>query len=85
MKLDKKQMIYVGVGVLVLLVLISSTKKVVLQEVSNENTASKTFDNNSLPSQLKPPYRLAEGEPLPRLTKKNYSFSGMGLKPRFDT
>jgi hypothetical protein len=85
MKLDKKQMIYAGVGVLVLLVLISSTKKVVLEEVTNENTGSKSFDNSLLPSQLKPPYRLAEGEPLPRLAKKNYSFSGMGLKPRFDT
>jgi hypothetical protein len=83
--LDKKQMVYVGVGALVLLILISSTKKVVLQEVTNENTGSKTFDNTSLPSQLRPPYKLAEGEPLPRLPKKNYSFSGMGLKPRFDT
>jgi hypothetical protein len=31
MMLDKKQMVYVGVGALVLLILISSTKKVVLQ------------------------------------------------------
>lgn len=84
MKLDKKQLTYLGVSALVFLVLISSTKKVVLQEVSSED-ASKSFDSTKLPPALKPPYRLAEGEPLPKLAKRNYSFNALGLKPRFDT
>lgn len=84
MMLDKKQLTYLGVGALVFLVLISSTKKVVLEEVSSENT-SKSFDSESLPPTLRPPYRLAEGEPLPKLAKRNYSFNALGLKPRFDT
>jgi hypothetical protein len=84
MILDKKQLTYLGVGALVFLVLVNSTKKVVLQEVSSEST-SKSFDSTKLPSSLRPPYRLAEGEPFPELAKKSYSFNGMGLKPRFDT
>jgi hypothetical protein len=84
MILDKKQLTYIGVGALALLVLISSTKKVVLEEVSTE-TASKSFDSSDLPPSLRPPYRLAEGEPLPKLARKSYSFNGLGLKPRFDT
>jgi len=84
MILDKKQLTYVGVGALVFLVLVCSTKKVALLEVSSIN-ASNSFDASSLPPALKPPYRLAEGEALPELARKTYSFNGMGLKPRFDT
>lgn len=84
MMLDKEQMVYLGIGAFVLLVLISSTKKIVLQEVSSENS-SKSFDSSNLPPELKPPYRLAEGEELPKLAKRNYSFNALGLKPRFDT
>lgn len=84
MTLDKKQLAYIGVGALVFMVLISSTKKVVLEEVSSEASA-KSFDSSALPPALKPPYRLAEGEELPKLAKRNYSFNGLGLKPRFDT
>jgi len=84
MMLDKKQMAYIGVGALVFLILVSSTKKVVLEEVSSESS-SKSFDSSSLPPALKPPYRLAEGEEFPKLAKRNYSFNGLGLKPRFDT
>jgi len=84
MMLDKKQMAYIGVGALVFLILVSSTKKVVLQEVLSESS-SKSFDSSQLPPILKPPYRLAEGEEIPNLAKKNYSFNGLGLKPRFDT
>lgn len=84
MRLDKKQLAYIGVGALVFLVLVSSTKKVVLQEVATED-ASKSFDSSKLPPTLRPPYRLAEGEPLPKLAKRNYSFNALGLKPRFDT
>lgn len=82
--MDKRQLTYVGIGALVFLVLVSSTRKVVLQEVSSEN-AAKSFDSSKLPPALKPPYRLAEGEPMPQLAKRNYSFNALGLKPRFDT
>lgn len=84
MNLDKKQLTYLGVGAFVFLVLISSTKKVVLEEVSSE-ASTKSFDSSDLPPALRPPYRLAEGEQLPKLAKRNYSFNGLGLKPRFDT
>lgn len=85
MKLDKQQMIYAGVGIFIFLVLVSSTKKVVLQEVSTD-TPTKSFDNTSLPHELRPPYKLAEGEDLPKtMAKRNFSFNLLGLKPRFDT
>lgn len=84
MMIDKKQMAYIGVGALVFLILVSSTKKVVLEEVSSESS-SKSFDSSILPPALKPPFRLAEGEELPKLAKRNYSFNALGLKPRFDT
>lgn len=87
MKLNEqqmKQLTYIGVGALVFLVLVSSTKKIVLQEVPSES-ASRSFDSSNLPPALRPPYRLAEGEPMPQLAKRNYSFNGLGLKPRFDT
>jgi len=84
MNLDKNQLAYIGAGALVFLVLVNSTKKVVLNEVSSEST-SKTFDASQLPPDLKPPYRLAEGEPMPKLARRYYSFHSIGLKPRFDT
>lgn len=83
MNLDNKQLTYIGVGVFVFLVLVSSTKKVVLKEVASESP-TKSFDSSSLPPALKPPYRLAEGEPMPKLAIRNYAFNGLGLKPRFD-
>jgi hypothetical protein len=83
MKLDKQKMIYAGVGIFVFLVLVSSTKKIVLQEVST-NTPTKSFNSTSLPHELRPPYKLAEGEDLPKSMAKR-SFNLFGLKPRFDT
>ena len=84
--MDKQKMIYVGVGLFAFLVIVNSTKKVVLEEVVSENTA-KTFDNTSLPYQLRPPYRMADGEPIPKtIAKRTNQFSSfLGLKPRFDT
>ena len=67
-------MIYLGVGAFVFVVLLCSTNKVVLQEVTSESS-SKSFDSSNLPPELKPPYRLADGEELPKLAKRNYSFS----------
>jgi hypothetical protein len=83
MRLDSKQIICLGLGAFAVVVLICSTKKVVLQEVASEKS-SKSFDSSNLPPELKPPYRLAEGEELPKLAKRNYSFNALGLKPRFD-
>jgi hypothetical protein len=84
MNVDKKQLTYFGLGALAFLILVNSTKKVELREVGSEKT-SKSFDSSKLPPTLKPPYRLAEGEPLPDLPKRSYSFNALGLKPRFDT
>lgn len=84
MNIGKENLIYVGVGLFVLAVLYSSTKKVELQEVKEADLEQKTFDSSSLPSDLQPPYRLASGEPIPRPIKKNFSIFSIGIKPRFD-
>ena len=44
------------------------------------------IDNLSLglPGELRPPYRLATGEPVPRPIKKNFNIHSIGVKPRFD-
>lgn len=82
--MTREKWIYTGVGLLVLLVLVSSTKKVALIEV-RESTDQPTFDSSDLPPALKPPYKLAEGEQIPRPIKKNLYLFSIGLKPRFDT
>lgn len=80
MILDKEKFIYIGVGILAFLVIINSTKDVVLNEVT-EQTNNKSFDSSSLPIYLRPPHRLSEGEPLPKtLAKKRFSFNAI----RFD-
>jgi hypothetical protein len=86
MIMDKQKMVYVGVALFAFLVIVNSTKKVVLEEVTSENT-TKTFDNTSLPYQLRPPYRMADGEQMPKtIAKRTNQFSSfLGLKPRFDT
>ena len=81
---DKEKLIYVGAGILIFLVVVNSTKKVVLKEVAAE--ATKSFSSSSLPFQLRPPKRLDENEPLPsKKIKKNLSFNSMVIKPRLDT
>ena len=83
MSLDREQTIYVGVGVFLFLVLVCSTRKVQLKEVYSES-ANKSFDNSKLPFSLKPPYRLAEGEPLPKTTAKKAKLeSFLGLNTIF--
>ena len=83
--MDKQKMIYVGVALFAFLVIVNSTKKVVLEEVTSDNT-NKTFDNTSLPYQLKPPFRMADGEQIPpTIAKRVNNFSSLGFKPRFDT
>jgi hypothetical protein len=79
--IDKEKLIYLGVGILSFLVIINSTKKVVLTEVVEQPT-TKSFDSSSLPVYLRPPNRLLVGEPLPKtLAKKRFSFNAT----RFDT
>ena len=84
MTIKKEHLIYAGVGVFVLLVLLNSTKKVELKEVTNGGEVEKSFDSSILPTQLKPPYKLAEGEDLPRPIKRNLNLNGISIKPRFD-
>jgi len=82
---DKEKLIYVGAGILIFLVVVNSTKKVVLKEVVQES-ATKSFSSSSLPFQLRPPKRLDENEPLPsKMIKKKLSFNSMVIKPRLDT
>ena len=91
--MDKKKWAYVGIGLFCLLVIINSTKKqielnpVPISEVDESNT--KSFDNAALPSYLKPPIRLREGDNLPKLNvpKRVLGFSLGGTKQqnqRFD-
>jgi hypothetical protein len=85
MNVNKEHLIYAGVGLLVLLILINSTKEVKLKEVSEDKVDVKNFDHTNLPTELKPPYRLAEGEQLPRPIRRNLNLQGISIKPRFDT
>jgi hypothetical protein len=84
MTLDKQKLMYLGAGVLLLLIIVNSTKPLPLKEVQEE-PGNKNFDSNSLPITLKPPTRLSDNEPLPtsNLPKKN--FFNIAFKPRFDT
>jgi hypothetical protein len=84
MNVNKEHLIYAGVGLLVLLILINSTKEVKLKEVSEDKVDVKNFDHTNLPTELKPPYRLAEGEQLPRPIRRNLNLQGISIKPRFD-
>jgi hypothetical protein len=83
-KLTKEQWIYVGVGLFVFLVLLSSTRrKVALVEVIDPQT-DKVFDYTKLPASLQPPTRYDDSQELPRPIKRNFSLLGINLKPRFD-
>lgn len=85
MKIDKEQWLYIGAGAFIFLLLINSTKKVALNEVSSI-PKTKSFDASSLPFPLRPPKRMADGEPQPNtLAKRKFSFDSFGYKPRFDT
>jgi hypothetical protein len=80
---DKEKLIYSSVGILLILILINSTKSLPLKEVG-ESTDNKNFDNSTLPSELKPPTRLSEGEAMPQTNVPKKSFSNISFKPRFD-
>jgi hypothetical protein len=82
--MDKKNLIYVGVGILLLLVIYNSTKKMELKEVTAEPD-NKNFDNSVLPPIIQPPLRINDGEPIPTPVKKEFTLNLIGAYPRFDT
>ena len=79
---DKKHLFWIGLATLGVLIVYNSTRKTTLVEVM-ETQVQKTFDNSTLPSFLQPPYKMAEGDPMPQpfASKKTL---GLNLKPRFD-
>ena len=82
--MDKKKFIYVGVGIFLSLVIYNSTKKMELKEVTAEPN-NKNFDNASLPTNIQPPLRINDGEPIPTPVKKEFTLNLIGAYPRFDT
>jgi hypothetical protein len=82
--IDNKKIIYAGIGVFVLLVIYNSTKKPALVEVKSLPT-SNNFDASQLPSHIKPPVRLYDGQPIPAPVKKSITLNMIGVYPRFDT
>lgn len=82
--MDKKKLIYAGVGIFLLLVIYNSTKKMELKEVTAEPD-NKNFDNSLLPPSIKPPLRINDGDPIPTPVKKEFTLNLIGTYPRFDT
>jgi len=81
--MDKQKALYIGVGIFLLFVIISSTRKVELKEVADKDFEAVDFDHSILPIGLKPPVRIAENEEVTDLAKpKNLSLNG--VKPIFD-
>jgi len=79
--IDNKKLFYIGLAALGVLIVYSSTRKTELQEVKGTQD-QKSFDNSILPIQLKPPYKMAEGDKFPTLNVKKVI--GLSIKPRFD-
>jgi hypothetical protein len=79
--IDNKKLVYIGLAALGVLIVYSSTRKPKLQEVKGTQD-QKSFDNSVLPIQLKPPYKMAEGDKFPTLNVKKVI--GLSIKPRFD-
>jgi hypothetical protein len=83
--MDKKNLIYLGVGVLLVFVIYNSTKKMELKEVTETQPDNKNFDNSLLPANIQPPLRIDDGAPIPTPVKKNFTLNLIGVYPRFDT
>ena len=83
--MDKKNLIYLGVGVLLVLVIYNSTKKMELKEVTEKPPDNKNFDNSALPANIQPPLRIDDGQPIPTPVKKAFTLNLIGAYPRFDT
>jgi hypothetical protein len=78
--LTKRELIYGGASLFIFLVIYASTRKEELVEA--QEGEKRNFDNTKLPSLLRPPKKLAEGEPIPEGAKRNKTNS---LLPRFDS
>jgi hypothetical protein len=84
MNLDKKQIAYIAIGALAGLIIYSSLKPTSLVEVHSENVNAEGFNHEILPKGLKPPYRLAEGEELPKTSVPTKNFNSLlGSNVRF--
>jgi hypothetical protein len=86
MILEKREIVYAGLGLFLFLVFYSSTRKVNLIEIKeNEvkgNEFKKNFDNYRLPKFLRPPKKLMDGEPIPQGAERKQNNV---LQPRLDT
>jgi hypothetical protein len=84
MNINKKQLVYLGIGAFFGLIIYNSIRQDKLKEVKDSSTNKENFTTDSLPSNLKPPYRLMEGEQLPNTSvpKKNFN-SMLGIKNSF--
>ena len=83
--LDNKKLLYIGLAALGFLIVYSSIRKLELEEGLKKIKETKEqifFDNSKLPIQLKPPYKMAEGDKFPTLNTKK--LIGISFKPRFD-
>ena len=83
MNLDKKQILYLGVGLFLFLVIMSSNRKIELKEVG-DSPVQGDFDHNSLPLTLQPPFRVDNDQDIPQTFAPKRNLSGISLKPRFD-
>jgi len=80
---DKKHLILIGLAVTLGVVIVYySTRKPALIEIT-EIEEQKNFDNSTLPSRLQPPYKMAEGDPMPQRFASQ-RILGLNAKPRFD-
>jgi hypothetical protein len=89
--MDKKDFVYIGIGLFFLLVLHSSTKQPNMkqfQEVDvNSDLESKklSFSSGSLPFFLKPPARIDEKEGIqPEKPRNLNALNGVEFMPKFD-
>jgi hypothetical protein len=84
MKITQKEGVYIGIGVFFLLIFLNSSKKVELNEVSETKPNTLSFDHSSLPTDLQPPSRLSENEPLPQNNIRKTNLNGIRFMPRFE-
>jgi hypothetical protein len=84
--MENKNLIVFGIGLFIIAVAYASTRKIKLQEVVGvlPSNDTKSFDASSLPSNLKPPIRLNDGDPIPTPIKKPFTLNLIGAYPRFD-
>jgi hypothetical protein len=83
MILDKKNLVFAGIGLFFLIVFLNSSKNIQLNEIS-ENNPDDPFDHSKLPNDLQPPLRLDDSEPIPSTATPKKYLSGINLMPRFD-